>query len=311
MADAPRVGGSTLLRAITPLLVIMPVSIVILLWGVGRGLRPLDELAARIEDRRPAALDPIDPAGVPREILPVVTSLNGLLDRLQRALVSEQRFTSNAAHELQTPLAAIKAEVQRCQRKASGNDDRIMLERIDARVSRAVDTTAQLLILARLDPETEFKVGPVVLSDLVVDLVAEEGDLVSERRLEIRVEEDPDAVVHGHAEWLKILVRNLLSNAFKFTPEHGGVVISIERRGPGQVAFSVINDCHPIGDEELLLLTDRFFTLPGQEGAGVGLGLSIVKRIAELHGATLQLREDRGRRQFLAEVRFGAAGSPG
>lgn len=309
MAYAPNMGTTTVLRVILPLLVILPVSIAILLWGVGRGLRPLDHLATRIEARKPEALEPIEPAGVPGEILPVVTSLNNLLARLQRALSSEQRFTSNAAHELQTPLAAIKAEVQRCQRHVTDDDSRTMLKRIAARVTRAADTVTQLLTLARLDPELEFPGEPVLLNDLLIDIMADEGGVAAERCLDIQVDEDPDAVVPGHAEWLAILVRNLLGNAFKYAPVQGRVHISLRRRDR-QVTLSVANDCEPLGDEQRARLTDRFYTLPGQEGGGVGLGLSIVKRIAELHGANLRLAEGAHEREFLAEVDFPAAPPP-
>ena len=302
-AYAVNLGGVTVLRAISPLLVILPVTVAILLWGVRRGLRPLDQLAITIEARKPQLLDPIDTEGVPIELAPVVVSLNRLLDRLQRALASESRFTANAAHELQTPLAAIKAEVQRYQRQAADAGSHDMLDRIAARVSRATTTVTQLLTLARLDPDQDFHREPVNLNRLVIDAVAEEGGLAVDRGLDVRVPEERELLVQGHPEWLKILVRNLVANAFKYSPEKGLVDISLQGK-PGVARLRVANDCEPIADEERQRLTDRFYSQPGNTTAGVGLGLSIVARIAELHGAELRLAALREGRGFVVEVDF-------
>ena len=305
MAFAPSMGTTTLLRVILPLLVILPVTVFILLWGVGRGLRPLDALAAKIAARKPSALEPIDTRGVPREIGPVVASLNGLLDRLQLALTSEQRFTANAAHELQTPLAAIKAEVQRCQRKVTDDESRYMLARIAARVTRAADTVTQLLTLARLDPEQEFLRESVLMNDLVIDLVAEEGHVAVDRQLEIQIDADVSVVVAGHREWLKILIRNLLNNAFKYALAPGVVQISLARTETG-ICLSIINESEAINEQQRARLVDRFYSLPGRKEGGVGLGLSIVSRVAKLHGAFLHLSPVRGHRGLRAEVIFPA-----
>ena len=303
MAYAPNLGAITVLRVILPLLVILPLTVAILLWGIGRGLRPLDELAKKISDRRPLALEPIDAGGVPREILPVLTSLNNLLERLQRALASENRFTANAAHELQTPLAAIKAEVQRCQRHVADDASREMLERISARVTRAADTVTQLLTLARLDPEQEFQRQDVDLNELLMDVLAEEGGLAMDRELDLRVSENGPAMVCGHPEWLKIMMRNLLANAFRYSPFGGTVDIDLEKAG-GTLLLRIVNDCNPIPHDELARLTDRFYSPPGNKNGGVGLGLSIVQRIADLHGAHLSLESLTERKGFAAKVEF-------
>jgi len=300
---ATGIGTVTFLRAVLPLLVILPLTVGILLWGVRRGLQPLDRLAGSIEARQPQALDAIDSDDVPAEIRPVVVALNGLLDRLRRALESESRFTANAAHELQTPLAAIKAEVQRYQRQATDEESRNMLGRISARVSRATNTVTQLLTLARLDPEQEFQRMEVNLSDLVIDAIAEEGATAVERELDIRVPEDSPLRVTGHPGWLKILVRNLLANAFRYSPAGGVVDVSLHRQ-QDRVLLRIANDCEPIPEDQRRQLTDRFHTLAGNHAGGVGLGLSIVQRVAELHGAELRLEPWEEGRGFLAEVAF-------
>ena len=299
----PTMGVTSVLWLIFPLLIIFPVTIAVLLWGVRRGLRPLDHLAKKIAVRKPQALDPIDPAGIPREIQAVVTSLNDLLDRLGRALSSERRFTANAAHELQTPLAAIKAEVQYCQRKVMDENARHMLERIAVRVSRATETVNQLLTLARLDPEQNFQTGAVALNELITDLLAEEGLIAVDRGLEIEIKDDPCVVIQGQEDWIKILIRNLLNNAFKYSSENSVISVSLKKM-ENNVSLAIGNDCEPISDAQFLALTERFYRIPGNDASGVGLGLSIVKRIVELHDAKLDLKKNSGERGFLVEVLF-------
>lgn len=303
MQHARNVVIATFWRLTLPLSVILPITAAILLLGVGRGLRPLDELAEKISLRKPHALDPIDIEEAPREIKPVVRSLNELLDRLQRALASEHRFTSNAAHELQTPLTAIKAEVQRCQRRVKDEDSRVMLERISVRVSRAATTVEQLLTLARLDPDQEFQRERVDLGDLVIDVMAEVGPIAMDRGIEMQLDDSAKLYVDGNAEWLKIGVRNLLVNALNYSPSPGEVEVRLELQD-NVPKLIVANDCEPIPEKEFARLCDRFYTSPGTRNHGSGLGLSIVERIAELHGAELRLDRWRDDRGFRAEVRF-------
>ncbi len=305
MERVQNLGDVTFWRVILPLLIILPVTAGILFWGVGRGLRPLNQLAEKIATRNPHALDPIDTTDVPAEMKPVVASLNGLLDRLERALASEQRFTSNAAHELQTPLAAIKAEVQRSQRQTSDEDTRIMLERIAARVSRGIETVSQLLTLARLDPDQEFEREAIDLNDLLIEVMAEVGALASDRQIEISVDlkDDPPVRVRGNSDWLQIMIRNLLVNAIQHSIAPGEVAVSLEQLGD-RARLVITNDCEPIGEGEFNRLLERFYRPPGGNGQGVGLGLSIAQRIAQLHGAELHLRSRRDTKGFEAEVRF-------
>ena len=299
---ASAIGTSTLVRATLPLLVILPLTVAIVLWGARRGLRPLDQLAQKIEGRETYALDPIDMAGIPLEIRPVVESLNALLARLRRALESESRFTANAAHELQTPLAAVQAEVQRYQRQSDPGREE-MLSCISTRVNRATNTVTQLLTLARLDPEQSVPLEAVDLNELIIDTVAEEGATALERELDVRLPDEGTVTIHGHAEWLKILLRNLVGNAFKYADHGGEVEISLNRQ-PGKVRLTIANDCPEIDDDNWQRLTDRFFTLPDSEPSGVGLGLSIVQRIAEQHQAVLRFGSWRSGRGFMLDVDF-------
>ncbi len=306
LKQARRVTGQVLLRSTIPLLILLPVTTAILILGVRSGLRPLRELADNIAARHSLALEPIEMSAVPAEIQPLMAALNGLLQRLRRALASEHRFTANAAHELQTPLAAIKAEVQRYLRQVSDDETRNMLRRIDARVSRATGTVTQLLTLARLDPDQEFTRQPVDLNELLVEVVAELGGLAVDRRVAIQLDAPTHPLlVAGQPDWLHILIRNLLLNALQHSPSPGAVDIALRSTAEG-LSLSFGNDCEPIADSDLKRLPERFYRPAGNSAPGVGLGLSIVKRIASLHGARLRLGRGDGDRGFRATILFPA-----
>jgi signal transduction histidine kinase len=293
-------------------LILLPASIIllaaigILLFGIRRGLRPLDELALQISARRPNALEPFDAANAPAELVPLLGSLNDLLDRLRRALTSEHRFTSNAAHELQTPLAAIGAAVQNAHRqledRAECRDTRQILERVSDRIAEAAETVRQLLTLARLDPEQEFERESIDLNQLTLEVMAEVGAIASARGVSVRFDDQRRVVFHGHMEWLRILLRNLCINAFKYSTASSEVDVLLESL-PGAVALVIANDCEPIAQEHFQRLTERFY-YPNAADHGVGLGLSIVDRIVELHGGELRLSGWQEGRGFRVEIRL-------
>lgn len=273
----------TLGRALLPLLVVLPLTVILLYVGVSRGLLPLKMLADQIARRNPGQLDPVDEIGVPAEMQGVVSSLNGLLQQLALALESEQRFTANAAHELMTPLAAIKAEVQLCQLQLEDASSSAMLARIAQRVDRASHTVEQLLTLARFDPDMPQPMSLVSLRALLVEILAETAHLASDRGLGVALVEGEEVVIAGSQESLAILLRNLLVNAFRYATD--GSQVSI-RLGAGQaVLLEVCNDCPEISAAEFDSICQRFYRVPGSIGQGAGLGLSIVSRIASQHDA--------------------------
>jgi len=293
----------TLGRVLFPLLIILPLTVLLLYFGVTRGLQPLSNLTRQISRRNPGALEPVEPGEVPEEIVPVVDSLNDLLQRLDYALESEQRFTANAAHELMTPLAAIKTEVQLCQRRLRGTDSADMLERIAARVDRASHTVEQLLTLARVDPDTPLPQETVALGRLLSDAVADSAHVALERSVEVLLD-DPEALeIQGSQESLAILLRNLLINAFRYAAPGSTVTVALERR-EGVAILEICNDCEPLSEAEFRRLEERFYRLPGSDGLGAGLGLSIVRRIADQHGARFVASPREDGRGFCAKLRF-------
>jgi signal transduction histidine kinase len=290
-------------RALFPLLIVLPLTVVLLYFGVTRGLLPLKQLAGQIGQRSPQSMEPIEQEDVPEELAPVIESLNELLERLGEALESEQRFTANAAHELQTPLAAIKAEVQLCQRQSADEQARNMLERIASRVDRASHTVEQLMTLARLDPEASINSEALGLRGLLAELIAETAHTAVGNELSLNFPEGEEMKIKAERESLSILLRNALLNAFRYATPGSEVRVELSKE-KGRVTLNLINDCDPISKHHFEQLRERFYRVPGSTGTGAGLGLSIVQRVADRHGAELRLgpySEDRG---FDLRLRF-------
>ncbi len=293
---------SSLARGSLLLLAVLPLTLLLLYAGVSRGLQPLNNLAWQISQRKPAVLDPVDIDAVPVELTGVVDSINKLLQRLASALEGEQRFTANAAHELLTPLAAIKTEVQLCQRQLDDQAGVAMLQRIAKRVDRASHSVEQLLILARVDPEAPIAFERVPLRPILVEVLAETAHLAADRGLEIELAEGGSCVIDGKAESLAILLRNLLVNAFRYASDNSAVRIDLH--SGDTVDLKICNHCAPLSKEEFARLCDRFYRVPGSTGMGAGLGLSIVKRIADQHNAEFTVQPGADNTQFCASVMF-------
>lgn len=304
LGAARRDMQGTLGSALVPLIIVLPLTLALLYFGVFRGLRPLRDLARQISRRKPGLLEPVSNRDVPQELAPVVHALNRLFGRLASALEGEQRFTANAAHELLTPLAAIKTEVQLCERRLQDPEAAAMLARIAQRVDRATHTVEQLLTLARVDPDAALSVAPTDPGALLVEVVADTAHLAADRGLEVVVDCEPGIVLQVNAEAIAIAMRNLLINAFRYSS--GDKLVSVQlRRGEAGIMLEICNDCEPLTRAELAQLEDRFYRVPGSPGLGAGLGLSIVERIAALHEARLETAAgENGARGFCARVYF-------
>ena len=302
-----RFGGTELLlHLLLPLALVLPLTALALYLGIARGLHPLGRLVEAIESRRrSSSLEPLSSGHAPREMQPVVASLNHLLVRLADTLEDEKSFTANAAHELKTPLAAISAEVHLCQRLTREVETKDRMERVLQRVERASHSVNQLLVLARLDPQAALPTHRLDLLELLQDVIAEAGDVASARQLRVQVDVPPGDHVRGDAQTLAILLRNLVVNAFCYTPQGGAVVISLHDR---TLTFS--NESRRI--QAPARLTDRFSRGEVDSGdealSGTGLGLAIVLRICELHGFgfTLDYREEEQRFYAAVDFRRGA-----
>ncbi len=276
-------------RTLLPLAFALPFLGMLTWFGVGRALKPLEKLARQVQNRAPSFLEPVDDSGVPAEAKPLVDSLNNLFTRLDLAFEGERRFTADAAHELRTPLAGIKAQAQVALKSGNPQNREKALHRVVEGVDRATHLVHQLLTLARLDPDNSmFQVQKVNLRDVAHRVAGDLDAMAADKRIKVTVDIKDDGVIMGHPDALGILLRNLVDNAIRYTPDGGRIDISV-RRHEGNLILSVADSGPGIPPEDREQVFKRFYRRLGTKAAGSGLGLSIVSRIIELHQANITL----------------------
>jgi two-component system sensor histidine kinase QseC len=294
-----------LLQNTLPLLLGFPVMAFLVGWAVRRGLQPLAQTAAQLEGRGPEEIGPMDGHDAPQEIEPLIGALNGLLHRLRRVLEDERTFTSNAAHELRTPLAGALIHLENAL--AGGNEEERAASLADAkgaltRMSRLVN---QMLELARWEGATALRVFTEIdLADCVDDELVSLAGFAIERNIEVVRRIDPDAAtIRGWEAGIRILIRNILDNALRYAAAGGAVVISLAS-SPAQTILSISDDGPGIAPGLREAMFNRFQRGRDTTIEGSGLGLPIARRIAELHRAELVLLDSEHGSGLRVEVRF-------
>ena len=290
-----QLAASAAWSTLKPFFVLLPV-LGLLIWVlVSRGLRPLSRLAQSVQARTPESLDPLPEIDIPEEAKPLVFSLNDLLSRLKVALSAQRAFVADAAHELRTPLTALQLQLQLVERAESAGEREAAIGQLKSGLQRATHAVQQLLTLARQEPgAVEYRLAPVSLADLVRNSVVAHARLAEAKTIDLGVTEiDEAAVVSGDADALRILLDNLLDNALRYSPAGGQVDVSCGRQD-GHFFLTVADSGEGIPPNERERVFDRFYRRGG-EGDGVstgsGLGLSIVRMIAERHGARVTLAD--------------------
>ncbi len=293
-----------------PLALLLPLMIGLIYFCVRRGLKPLDDLAADVGSRTPENLSPLAPTTAPKEAQPLVKALNRLLGRLATTLDNERRFTADAAHELRTPLAALKIQAQVAMATKDPEQSRHALAQVIAGADRATRLVEQLLRLARLDPlERLSDPQPFDLAELAraaVDDARSAAD-ARQQQLVLDVAESP-LTVSGDRDLLGAALRNLVDNAVRYTQEGGRITVSAGTEY-GQIRISVADNGPGVPPEELPHLVERFYRGRDNTAEGSGLGLAIVRRIGELHGARLEV-ENAAAGGFVATLRWCSGSSP-
>ncbi len=294
-ASRRQLAGDVALRSIVPVLLLAPLIMLVVWWVVTRTLAPLQRTRAQLAARRADDLSPLPDADLPQEVQPLVQEMNLLLARLQAAFDALQRFVGDAAHELRSPLAALRLQVQSLARAPDDAARRIASERVTAGIDRATRMVEQLLSLARQEAGQVQAAAPqpVDMAQLcqraVEDLqpMAQQAQLRFEYQVDLAATAAP--VLAGQPDALALLLRNVLENALRYTPaggqvrcswgvgSEGGPVLTVEDTGPG------------IAPDERERVLDRFYRVPGTTAHGSGLGLAIVAAAARLHGARLVL----------------------
>jgi signal transduction histidine kinase len=281
-------------RVVIPLILLLPIMIVAVAWIVSRGLLPLRYVTAEVQRRDVRSLRPLGSENLPREIEPLVGELNRLLARLQEAFATQRAFIADAAHELRSPLTALRLQLQLLDRapdEAARDEARA---RLGAAVERAIHLAEQLLTLARSDPqETGGDFESVDLAAAAAQGIKDTHDLALARGIELSLDAQNHILIRADAEAIRTLVRNLVDNAVRYTPPGGSV--QIRCRSSSDHDLLEVTDTGPgIAAADRERVFDRFYRRAPAQESGTGLGLAIVKAIAERHHARISLNEAPG-----------------
>jgi len=267
----------------------LDVTLVLVWVGIQLGLRPVKRLRAEIADRSPLDLRPIVESSVPREIAPVVVTLNRLFAMLRTAVQSQQQFIANTAHQLRTPITGMQAQLDLLAAEPAALPIKGRLLTLQEGIRQLAHSANQLLTLARADPAANIaaKNEPVDLNAIVGEVVAKFFDRALQANIDLGVEAQP-VRIHADPSLLDDLLSNLVDNALKYTPAGGSVTASAGVQN-GKPFLAVEDTGLGIPENERQRVRQRFYRLPNSLGHGSGLGLAIVDEIARLYGASVSI----------------------
>lgn len=284
-------AAGTALRSVKPLLWLAPLLMLAGAWLIAMTLRPLRQVAADVRQRDAQSLDPLPHAGLPEEVSTLVDALNHLLQRLSQSAQAQRAFVSDAAHELRSPLTALKLQLQLIRRADDDTTREQAVNALTQGIDRAARLVEQLLVLARVEP------GAPMIEDARVDLaevarqaVADMVPFAISRRVEPALEAPSTALVHGDQAMLTALVRNLVDNAVRYAG--AGSTATVRVTASGDHVKLQVDDAGPgipVQDRERVF--DRFYRRNSGGEEGSGLGLAIVRGIAERHAARVMLED--------------------
>lgn len=286
--------GNVATQTLVPIVVALPVLALLIWLGIGRAMAPLVRLARQVEIRAPNHLQPVETTRVPKEAMPLVESINNLFGRLDRAFDGERRFTSDAAHELRTPLAGLKAQAHVALKSNNIESRAKALNQVVKGVDHATHLVQQLLTLARLDPDSGIaEYEDVNLSNVSGEVLANLIPYAESKAIKLSLLDEAGAgknLIKGNKDALAILFRNLVDNAIRYTPENGTIDVTIFRND-SYITVRVADSGPGIPEDDREQVFKRFYRRLGTQASGSGLGLSIVSRITELHHAEIKLDE--------------------
>jgi two-component system OmpR family sensor kinase len=298
------IATQTAIRTLVPFVAFLPLFALLIWVGVGRGLAPLRTMSEAVSKRRPDAMAPLNERDLPEELKPLAHSLNELLARLDAALGAQRRFTADAAHELRTPLAALKLQLDMARRAVDADRRESAYADLDAGVRRASHLVDQLLTLARIEPESlASRTVDCDLTELAKEAIVARHALAADKGVDLGLARSALAHVRGDPASLAILMSNLIDNALRYTPHGGRVDVAVDASDT-EAIFSVADTGPGIPAQDRERVFDRFYRGDAVPESGSGLGLSIVKRIADAHHGAIGLDEGAGGTGLVVTIRF-------
>ncbi|WP_090865080.1 ATP-binding protein [Paraburkholderia diazotrophica] len=284
------------MRTLFPMLALTPILVALIIFLVRTTLLPVRRLANVVDQQDDATLDVLSEQDIPKELLPFVTSINRLIDRLKDAMSQQRRFIADAAHELRSPLAALSLQAEHLGAADNPLVARERLVSFQAAIRRTARLVEQLLTLARSQHGSSMKPAVVCVRQLANEAVVNAVDMAQSRQVDLGLDKVDDVEVIADAAALSVVLRNLVDNAVRYTPKGGRVDVSVTRNG--EHLLVEVKDSGPgIPEDQLSRVLEPFYRIPGTAAAGSGLGLSIVSEIARRSGGGLVLANmDRGLR---------------
>ncbi|WP_420874379.1 sensor histidine kinase [Burkholderia arboris] len=292
-----------------PVFSMLPLLAIGLWFGIGAGLRPLRTIASGLKRRNANNLEPVDVASMPNEVRPLAEAINDLLTRLDRSFTLQRHFIADAAHELRTPIMGLSIQSQLLRRAATADEREHILAQIHAGTTRLGHLAEQLLTLARLEPDAQAAASasaPVDLAALCRSVVSDRARVADAHRIDLGAIVSAPVMAAGNADTLRVLLNNLVDNAIRYAGEGARIDVSARLDGTTPV-LEVADDGPGIPEAERTDVWERFYRGEGAQAvtsSGSGLGLSIVKRIAEQHRATVALGTTHGGHGLTVTVRF-------
>lgn len=302
-----QLANKIIASVIIPQFIIIPLAVLLVWFGLTKGLQPLTRLRETIEARQSADLSPISTRRVPEELEPLIGAFNAMLERMKRNVDAQQRFIADAAHQMRTPLAGLKTQAQLALRETNSRQLQNSLRQIATGVDRASRLVNQLLTLARTEAGDQLhqKQEPLDLDQLLREAVEDWVMRAMDRRIDLGFETSGPAIVRGNAFLLREMANNLIDNALRYTPEGGQVTCRVV--GHGDFAILEIEDSGVgISEEQAELVFERFYRVDDATTEGSGLGLAIVREISEQHRAFASLGPNPKGKGAIARVVFPA-----
>ncbi len=309
-----RLAWDILASVVVPQLLLIVMATAAVFVGVSRGLRPLRRLEQQVAHRSHLDLSPVEIQGVPGEVRPLVEEVNELMLRLGKTLDFQNRFIADAAHQLKTPVAGLKTQIELALREDEPQRVRHSLAQLYVSADRLSRLVRQLLSLARNEPGAvdNVKLQPLDLDRFALEIGMEWAPQAIKHGIDLGFESSGGAVmVSAEPDRLRELVNNLIDNAVRYSREGGRVTVGVGRADAGHGQLSISDDGPSIPPEERTRIFERFHRLLGAHTDGSGLGLAIVSEIATLHGARITLEEDRDGVGNTFTVIFPPPDSPG
>jgi len=291
------------LCALLPIAGLIPLSWVLVVFGVGRLFKPLAEVTSAVTLRDASSLKPLPAAGIPKEVMPLVEEMNDLLMRIRESIESQRHFVSDAAHELRTPLTALQLQVENLPQNRSQEDFQARVGELKAGIQRTSHIVGQLLKMARFETESQTIRTRVDLGEVVKSCMSGFIPIAEKRGIDLGMVHDETVCIWANADDLHILFDNLLDNAVRYTQEGGQIDVSVEV-AEQRAKVTIMDTGSGIPEVLLSRVFDRFFRVGSHETEGSGIGLAIVNAIAKRESAEVRLNNRQDRNGLIVEVSF-------